>query len=276
LLSILAGFVAVVITKELFPEYFWAAGDLERFSLSFFARNEVVPPDAAWNPMAEGGSLYLGHLLAGWLVKLTGAVGSFAYELCFVLLGAGIGGLLYSLVAPMLKRPVYTVVVVLLALIPAVRAVHVLHNGYVQDGSAHAALAPNQERLVTWLTKEVPGAPIVVEACDSNVAPTIALRAGLPRFRADAAEVLRSEAVQAACALQDPESAFKAMMAHGVELLVVDGGPSEAPTSRGEAMSKFLARPDLFASIYNDDGSMVLAASFSDLFPRAYTKVVAE
>lgn len=275
LLSILAGFVAVVATKELFPDYFWAAGDLERFALSFFARNEVIPPDAAWNPMTEGASSYIGHLLAGWLVKVTGAMGSFAYELTFVLLGAGVGGLLYSCVAPLLKRPVYVVAAVMLSLLPALRLAHVLHNGYGAEVSAPIALEPAQERLVTWLTKQVPGAPVVVEACDENSSPMIALRAGLPRFRADAAEVSRSEAVQAACALQDPESAFKAMMAHGVELLIVDGGASEISANRHFAFDRFLARPDLFASLYEDGGSRVLVAAFSDLYPRAYSSVVA-
>lgn len=274
LFSILAGFVVVVGTKVMFPEYFWAAGDIERFALSFFARNEVVPPNATWNPIAESGSSYTGHLLAGWLVKVTGATGSFAYELCFVLLGAGVGGLLYSLFVPALKRPVFAVVLVLISLVPAVRAVHVLHNGYSESASTQAPLAPHQERLVTWLAKAVPGAPVAVEACDVSGTSTIALRAGLPRFEADPAEVSRSEAVKAACALQDPEAAFAAMMSHGVELLIVDGGASDVPTSREESTTKFLARPDLFASIYKDDGTLVLATAFSDLFPRAYSKVV--
>ena len=274
LLSILAGLVLVVATKSLFPEYFWASGDLERFALNFFARNEMLPPDPAWNPIAEGGSPFVGHLLAGWFVKVTGATGPFAYELCFVLVGAGVGGLLYTLLAPLLKRPVYAIVVVIIALVPAIRGVHVFHNGYTEEEKPVVALAPSQERLVTWLSKEVPGAPVVVEACDATGDSMIALRAGLPRFKADPAEVSRSEAVRAACALQDPEAAFTAMMAHGVELLIVDGGAPDASSRRSDSTEKFLSRPDLFASIYNDEGTLVLAAAFSDLFPRAYTKVV--
>ena len=268
LLSLFGGAVVVVSMKSLFPSYFWSAGDFERFALSFFARNETIPPGVGWNPLPDASSFYGGHLLAGWLAKIVGATGTFAYELCFVMLGGAVGGLVYTGVSSVVRRPMYALVITLIALIPAVRGAHVLFNGYsgIESAQAQGDLDQNQQRLVTWLSENIQGAPLVVEACDDAGAKSIALRVGLP--------TLKGEPAQGICSLQDPEAAFKTMMAQGGELLVVPGRDGEISPGRQELVSKFSSRPELFNPIYTDGGSVVFAPSFSKYFPRAYNQVV--
>jgi hypothetical protein len=267
LLSLFGGAVVVVAMKSLFPSYFWGGGDFERFALSFFARNETIPPSAGWNPLPDAGSFYFGHLLAGWLVKIVGATGTFAYELCFVMLGGAIGGLVYTVVSTVVRRPIYAIVITLIALTPAVRGAHVLFNGYpgIESAQAQGDLDLSQQRLAAWLSENITGAPLVVEACDDGSAQKIALSVGLP--------TLKGEQAQSVCSLQDPEAAYKSMMAQGIVLLIVPGRDGEIPNGRQELVGKFSSRPELFNPIYSDGGSIVFAPAFSEYFPRAYNQV---
>lgn len=266
LLSLFTGVVAVVVMKTIFPSYFWGAGEFQQFALSFFARNETIPPTGGWNPLPESGSWYGGHLLAGWLVKLVGATGSFAYEVCFVMLGGAVGGLLYTAFSSVIRRPLSALLVTLICVVPAIRGAHVLYNGYsgIDVVQAQGDLNPSQGALVEWLAGSVAGAPLVVEACDLPGGKSVALRAGLPTFKGD----------EAICNLKDPQAAFQAMMAQGVSLLIVPGkdGEVDASGERRELLLKFTGRPDLFAALYAKGGSMVLAPAFSEYFPRAYNK----
>ena len=267
LLSLFGGAVVVVSMKSLFPSYFWGAGDFERFALSFFARNETIPPGSGWNPLPDTSSFYFGHLLAGWLVKIVGASGAFSYELCFVMLGAAIGGLVYTVVSSVVRRPIYAIVITLIALTPAVRGAHVLFNGYsgIDSVQAQSTLDQNQQRLVAWLSENVTGAPLVVEACDDAGAQKIALRVGLP--------TVKGESAQDMCSLQDPDATYKFMMAQGVALLIVPGRDGEVPSGRQELVGKLSGRPELFNRIYTDGSSVVFAPAFSNYFPRAYNQV---
>ena len=267
LLSLFGGVVVVVSMKNLFPTYFWGAGDFERFALSFFARNETIPPSAGWNPLPDASSFYFGHLLAGWLVKIVGATGTFAYELCFVMLGGAIGGLMYTAVSSVVRRPIYAIVITLIALVPAVRGGHVVFNGYsgIEPVQAQGDLDQNQQRLAAWLSENIQGAPLVVEACDDASGQKIALKVGLPTFKGDLA--------QSVCSLQDPDVAYKSMMGQGIALLIVPGRDGEISSVRQELVSKFSNRPELFNAIYSDGGSVVFAPAFSDYFPRAYNQV---
>ncbi len=270
LLSIFAGIVAVIAMKSLFPSYFWGAGEFQQFALSFFARNETIPPSAGWNPLPDAGSLYGAHLLSGWLVKIVGATGSFAYEVCFVMVGGAVGGLLYTVFSSFIRRPLNAVLVTLIAITPAVRGVHVLYNGYSGVGLAQAQgdLSTGQKELVEWLATTIKGAPVVVEACDESSGQGIARRAGLPTMR-------EAPGSESACSLNDPEKAFKEMMARGAALLIVPGRDGDATPTRIELLSKFTARPDLFSVIYSEDGAAVFAPAYSDYFPRAYAKTSA-
>jgi hypothetical protein len=267
LLCLFAGVAIVLATKALYPSYFWGAGDFEKFALAFFSRNETIPPSAGWSPVPEHSHFYGMHLLSGWLVKLVGASGSFAYELCFVMLGGAVGGVLYSIVLLFMRRPLHSVVIALILIAPVIRGIHVIYNGYsgLDVALAEKDLSPNQERLIGWLSKEIKGAPVVVEACDVTASQHVASKAGLPTFK--------GEAAQSICSLTDPESAFKAMMSNDVALLIVSGGDGEVPAARQELLAKFTGRPELFASVYSDGGSMVLAPAFSKYFPRAFNKV---
>lgn len=269
LLSLFTGVVAVVVTKALFPSYFWGAGEFQQFALSFFARNETIPPASGWNPLPDSGSVYGGHLLAGWLVKLVGATGSFAYEVCFVMLGGAVGGVLYTVLSAVLRRPLSAALVTLICIVPAIRGAHVLYNGYSGIGTAQAQeeADPKRTRLVEWLATSITGAPLVVEACDEASVKGVALRAGLPTLTEQGGR-------EVACALKDPDGVFQAMMAHGASLLIVPGEKG-GNTSRGDTLSKFTARPDLFAVLYAKDGAMVFAPAFSDYYPRAYAKSAA-
>jgi hypothetical protein len=269
LLSLFTGVVAVVVMKALFPSYFWGAGDFQQFALSFFARNETIPPTGGWNPLPESGSWYGGHLLAGWLVKLVGATGSFAYEVCFVMLGGAVGGVLYTAFSVLIRRPLSALLVTLICVVPAIRGAHVLYNGYsgVDVAQAQGDLKTIQDPLVEWLASSIQGAPLAVEACDLPAGKSVALRAGLPTHK----EGPGSEVI---CNLKDPQAAFQAMMAQGVSLLIIPGKEGEVEPSgeRRELLSKLTARPDLFAVLYSKDSSMVLTPAFSDYFPRAYNK----
>lgn len=267
LLCLFAGVAIVLITKTLYPSYFWGSSEFDRFALAFFARNETIPPAVGWSPASTDGYLYGAHLLSGWLVKLVGATGAFAYELCFVMLGGAVGGVLYSVVLACMRRPVQSVVISLLLIAPVIRGVHVLYHGYsgIDVALAEKALDSNQQRLVEWLSEGVSGAPVVVEACDEPTGHQIAARVGLPLLKGDVA--------QAVCSLADPESAFQAMMSSKAALLIVPGGEGAPSPARQERVAKFMARPDLFASVYSDGGSVVFAPAFSSYFPRAYTKV---
>jgi hypothetical protein len=268
LLSIFTGVVVVVITKALFPSYFWGAGEFQQFALAFFARNETMPPTGGWNPMPELGSWYGAHLLSGWLVKIFGATGSFAYEMCFVMLGGAVGGLLYTAFSSVIRRPLYAVLITLITIIPAIRGAHVLYNGYsgLEVAQAQGDLDKEQQRLLEWLATSIQGAPVVVEACDGSPQRRIALRAGLPIVK-------EASSGDSACSLQDPQIAFQRMMTHGASLLIVPGKDGALDPARVELLSKFTTRPDLFAVIYSHRGSVVLAPAFSEYFPREYHKL---
>lgn len=267
LLCLFAGVAIVLATKALYPSYFWGSGDFERYALAFFSRNETVPPAAGWSPSPDSSHFYAAYLLSGWLVKLVGVAGSFAYELCFVMLGGAIGGVLYTIVLFCMRRPFQSVLITLLLIAPVIRGVHVLYNGYsgMDVALAERELTPDEQRLVEWLSEGISGAPLVVEACDESSPQRIASRAGLP--------TLKGEAVRSICSLTDPEGAFKAMMSNDVALLIVPGGEGKIPAGRQELLAKFTGRPDLFASVYSDGGSVVLAPASSQYFPRAYDKV---
>lgn len=266
LLCLFAGVAIVLVTKALYPSYFWGSSDFDRFALAFFSRNETIPPAAGWNPTPTEGYFYGTHLLSGWLVKLVGATGSFAYELCFVMLGGAVGGIVYTVVLVFMRRPIQSVVITLLLLAPIIRGVHVLYHGYsgIDVALAERELDANQQRLAEWLSERVVGAPIVAEACDEGSAPRVASKVGLP--------TVRGEDAQSVCSLADPETAFKAMMSNKVALLIVPGRDEGSSASRQERVAKFIARPELFASIYSDGGSVVFAPAFSSYFPRAYNK----
>jgi hypothetical protein len=269
LLSLFAGVVAVVVMKALFPSYFWGAGEFQQFALSFFARTETIPPSGQWNPVPAAGSWYGGHLLSGWLVKLVGANGSFAYEVSFVMLGGAVGGVLYTAFSSVIRRPLSALLVTLICLVPTIRGVHVMYNGHsgLEVAQAQGDLDVSQSRLVEWLAASIKGAPLVVEACDEVPSKSIALRAGLPTLK----EQPGSEVV---CALKDPDTVFQAMMAQGVSLLIVPPQRvgSQRSGAREELLSKLMNRPDLFATLYSKDGALVLVPAFSDYFPRAYNK----
>lgn len=273
LLSLFTGLVAVVVTKTLFPSYFWGAGEFQQFALSFFARNETIPPTSGWNPLTDAGSWYGGHLLAGWLVKLVGATGSFAYEVCFVMLGGAVGGLLYTAFSSVIRRPFSALLVTLICIVPAIRGAHVLYNGYsgIDLAQAEGDLTERKDPLVEWLSASIKGAPLVVEACDEANGESAALRAGLPTFK-------EQPGAEAACALKDPDTVFKVMMAHRVSLLVVpaEKGGGDSSTARRDLLSRVTTRPDLFAVLYSKGGEMVLAPAFSDYFPRVYNKPATE
>jgi hypothetical protein len=273
LLSLFTGVVAVVTVKALFPAYFWGVGEFQQFALSFFARNEMIPPTGGWNPLPDSGSWYGAHLLSGWLVKVVGATGSFAYEVCFVMLGGAVGGILYTVMSSVIRRPLSALLVTLICIVPAIRGAHVLYNGYsgIDLAQAQGGTAAPRDPLVEWLSSSIKGAPLVVEACDEGQGKGVALRAGLPTLKEEPGD-------QAACALKDPDGVFRAMMAHGVSLLIVPGpGAAGAPSAaRSELLSKVVARTDLFATLYAKNGATVLAPAFSDYFPRAYHKPATE
>ena len=273
LLSLFAGVVAVLVTKAIFPSYFWGTGEFQQFALSFFARNETIPPTAGWNPLPESGSWYGPYLLSGWLVKLVGATGSFVYEVCFVMLGGAVGGVLYTAFSLVIRRPLSAMLVTLICIVPAIRGVHGLYSGYsgVEMAQAEGSVAGQQEQLVEWLGASIKGAPLVVEPCDGSPGKSVALRAGLPTYK----EPAGGEVV---CSLKDPDVVFQSMMAHGVSLLIVprQEGEGGAISTRRELVSKIATRPDLFAVLYSKHGDMVLAPAFSDYFPRGYNKAVPE
>jgi hypothetical protein len=269
LLALFVGVVAVLLTKAIFPSYFWGGGEFQQFALSFFARNETIPPTVGWNPLPESGSWYGPYLLSGWLVKLVGATGSLVYEVCFVMLGGAVGGVLYTAFSSVIRRPLSAMLVTLICIVPAIRGVHGLYTGYSGVDMAQAAgdFAGQQEQLLEWLGASIKGAPLVVEPCDGSPGKSVALRAGLPTYKEPAGN-------EVACSLKDPDAVFQSMMAQGVSLLIVPRleGEGESVGARRELVSKMASRPDLFAVLYSKDGDMVLAPAFSDYFPRVYNK----
>lgn len=279
LLSIVAGCVVVLVTKLLFPDYYWGGGQQQSFFLSYFVRADSLPSLVEWSALGGGVASYVAHFITGWMVKLVGALGPFGYEICFVLLGGVVGGVLYSLLVTVLRKPLFSLFFVCVALIPCIRGLHVWHNGYSAIQEAEAAVSGSSPRgeLVTWFFKNVRGAPLVIESCDGPTAGSVALSAGLPALKAVEGAVEGSEAakrndsIRAACSLQDPQGVFSSMMRLGVGLLVVDGNGAAQP-GRQEAVARLTERTDLFAKVYDQAGWIVFAPSFSDYFPRAYQK----
>jgi hypothetical protein len=60
------------------------------------------------------------------------------------------------------------------------------------------------------------------------------------------------------------------MMSYGVGLIVISGNTTP---ERQAALARFAERGDLYAPIYSEGDSIVLAAAFSEYFPRAYNRV---
>lgn len=275
--AVLMGFVVVFATRNLFPDYFWGGGELERFYLSFFARNEELPSGVGWGPETAAGGVYVGHFVSGWLIKFFGVSGPIAYELSFVLLGGALGGVLYSLLVAVVRKPIFALFFTLVALVPSIRGFHNLVHGYDGVASARAELnmGAGQDPLVSWLTSSIKGAPTVIEACDGDSRSQAAKLAGLPTMRlivgaaAGSADERLNESLRAACSLQDPQAVFDAMMRLGVELLII-GGEGAGPPTRQASIDALSSRPELFAKLYDQSGSVVFAPVFSPYFPRAY------
>ena len=279
LLAIVAGCVVVIATKHLYPDYYWGRGEQQSFYLSYFVRTDSLPSLAEWGATGGGMVSYVAHFLTGWIVKLVGAIGSFGYEICFVLLGGVVGGMLYSVLVTVIRKPLFSLFFVCVGLIPCIRGLHAWHNGYSAVSVAEAAVNTSSPKgeLVTWLFKNVRGAPTVIESCIGTPAGSVALATGLPSVKpvdgaVEGSEVAkRNESIRAACSLQDPQGVFSAMMRLGGGLLIVDGDSAAQP-GRQEAVARLTERTDLFAKVYDQSGWVVFAPSFSDYFPRSYQK----
>jgi hypothetical protein len=130
-------------------------------------------------------------------------------------------------------------------------------------------LKPEQKKLVQWLSRSIPGAPVTVDSCATSFSSGVSLAAGLPAFqRISTEQAAGSGDTAALCSSQDPQALFDTMMKYGAALYIMGTPPEGSAGEAEQAEGGIDGRPDLFAKVYDRDGLKVFAASFSNLYRR--------
>ncbi len=202
------------------------------------------------------------RLLFGSLMKVFSGMEQHMFSLMFLLSGALVCGLTFSLVSAVVRSTRSGIVATVLLVIP------LFYVGFAQRLKVNTAIGAGYSledarvfsKLGRWISEEVKGGAVVGETCISSSvvglsgAPSVPIAHGLERGE---------------CPNVDAVVLYNQLMKQGVELFLVD---MRAKSAHGVSDATLLeARPDLFSRAYDSDSIAVYVPAFSKhyaLLPR--------
>jgi len=245
------------------PQFLLLSQQVDGSYLQYFIRNESIPPVDLLDPSKRMQGFYFDRYVLGWFVKGIGIDGPLAVQLCMLLVGGVVGAAVYSLAANLFKRRNIASMVTSVTAIPIVLGVLVLRESReALPGAMVDQLAPDQTKLLRWLSTSVSGAPVVVDACVQGASSGLPRLAGLPAYQ----KVQAQGQADAVCGISDADRLFSSMIEHGASLYVIAAATASDPAAATAAISSLEGRPELFAKVYDGAGMMVFAPAFSSLY----------
>jgi hypothetical protein len=269
-IGLLAGVAVVCVVWLLDPNFVTLSEQVDGGYLQYFTRNESIPPVDILNPAEAMPGFYFDRFVLGWFLKGIGVSGTLGVQISMLLIGAVIGAAVCSVVGNFISRRGLAGAVSSVFVIPAVLGVLVLRESRDALPALQAdQLKPEQKKLVQWLSRSIPGAPVTVDSCATSFSSGVSLAAGLPAFqRISTEQAAGSGDTAALCSSQDPQALFDTMMKYGAALYIMGTPPEGSAGEAEQAEGGIDGRPDLFAKVYDRDGLKVFAASFSNLYRR--------
>ncbi len=277
MLSVLFGALVSVIIRTSDPGFFGIGEEVDATYLSYLARNDEPYPSDVFG----AGRLPLklaDRFLLGWMLKVMAVDTATAIKVVSTLVGAMVGGVLYSLVALLVRRPRVALLASLVALIPTTYVLHAFRDSSNRAlvAQQHEYLAQNDQdrELAAWVRRTISGTPCFVSACDGGQQVAVAARVGLPLCEGQRQGLRGSQQSGQSpqvtiCGLVEADEVFRRMMELGVELFIT---PSEGVASTEEGRRRyehFIQRPELFSKIFDNGALAVFVPAFSRHFPRA-------
>jgi hypothetical protein len=212
------------------------------------------------------------RFVMSWVLKLVGLAGPLGLQAFFLIGGGVVAGMLYTLCAALLRRPIPALVAVAIAVVPVAYVTYTVRDSVNRavlqaHGTPLTQAAQVSPELVTWVRSHVKGAPCVVVACNYGPVEGVSLRMGLPICKGAMASDGAATS-GALCGVEEPQKLFQRMIEQGLELFVV---PLESLPSGGTVSARTAnleQRTDLFRKIFDDGAVAVFATSFSTYYPR--------
>jgi hypothetical protein len=262
LLAFVGGVVVVSMMRSGDPEFFGLSDRIDATYLSYFMRNDSREFQDILNPGRGFSVLLLDRFVVSWVLKIAAVPLPLAHEVAQVVIGGLLGAAIYSIMVLLLKKPVRAILGGGLVIIPLAYLLHAAREVKL-DSNVSAPLAQLSEskvRFVEWATRNVHGAPVVVEACEDGSVRGSAVLAGLPVFPEE------TTAPGALCANSDAQVVFDGMMKNEIPLLIVPGSQGGSQPVSVSRRANFGLRTDLFKTIYDDGSTAVYAPAFSEYF----------
>jgi len=270
-LSLLLGVTVVFVVWLIDPQFLALGEKVDAVYLQYFTRHEVIPPVDILNPTESMSGFYFDRFLLGWFLKGVGVEGEYAVPISMLAIGAIFGSAVFSLMSALIGKKGLASAVSAVCIIPVVLGVLVIRESRSPTTSVELAqLKPEQKQLVTWLSRSVEGAPVVVDSCSTTNSSGVSLAAGLPAFQRISGEPSQDADVGGAvCGSSDPQVLFDSMMKYGAALYIVGASLDDEGVVASELENGMDNRPDLFAKVYDKAGLKVYAPAFSELYRTA-------
>ena len=266
LVAVCIGAAVVLMMRSSDAGLIGVSENVEAAYLNYLVRNEDSMPVDLFQPDRKLPFLFADRFALGWLLKTVGTPFGAALNTSFVVLGAMLAGVLYSVLVTIIGRARPALVSVLILIIPAVYGLHIARdatNKPVADRVAQRNVASNEE-MARWVRSEVSATPMLVQACDQGEPVDVAISVGLPNFT----ESTPAES-GALCSLDEPEQVYRRMMDLRLELFVTPSADVASSATARSRYEKFSSRPDLFALVFDDQRLALFVPSFSRYYPRA-------
>jgi hypothetical protein len=266
--AFLLGALVTYLMRSSDRALFGIADGVDGAYLTYFMRSLDPWPWDLFRP-GEGIPLALAdRVLLGWLLRVVSVPPELAVDAAFVVLGALIGALLYSIMSYLTAGKCRQAL--LAVVITTVPVVYILH--LVRDASTQGALEvwrslpiKGQHELISLVRERIQGTPLIIEGCDPGAAINIGSSLGLPIFSDVPKRGGDAATYQRLCDISDPERLFNGMMTAGVELFVTQSGTAASSDSARQRYEQLSSRSDLFAKVFDDQRLSLFVPTFSEL-----------
>ncbi len=273
-----SGAVISAIMRSSDPGFFGIGEGVDAAYLSYLSRSvEPVPADIFQVGQVLPWKMF-DRFLFGWVLKLGAVDVALAVRAVAVMVGAMLGGVLYSVVVLFSRSRNVALIATLVALIPTTYVLHTL-----RDSSTRTVVAGNdvallqgtgsRSELAQWVRTTIRGTPCFVAACDGDGAGVMPALVGLPLCEQGLVSSVASPeggAEQPAlCKLDEPTAAFRRMMELGIELFITPAQQVAGTEASKRRIEGFVQHPELFFKAFDDGRYAVFVPAFSSYFPRA-------
>jgi hypothetical protein len=270
LVTVICGSIVAYIMHSSDPGFFGLGAQVDSAYLTYFARNQDPFPQDVFHPGKVIPLNQLDKFIFGWVLKLLGTAPGTVTATVSILIGAALGGVLYSVCALVVKGRRVSVVASIVALIPCAYLVHAVRDSANQHvlASSDIELFRNESAysgLTKWAGASLVGSPCLVVACDDDSLRFLPAAVGLPVCVTAQAV---SDGAISACKLDEPEAAFHRMMEMGAELFVTPAQELAQSEEQRRRAEQFAQREDLFYKLFDDGKFVVFAPAFSRYFLR--------